>query len=166
MIEITVDGDGQIRRMLESLPANIARKRGPVRKALGKGARLLRDQARINLRTVARTPGKTGENHSTGFTAKQIIAKRRRSPRDPARGERYIVTVKYVEHPNRHKRNKTQPWRANDAAFLLEYGSSKQPAEPWLRPAFEARKAEAVNVSIQTFRAELDKLIAAQRTQP
>lgn len=163
MIQINVDGDGQIRRMLESLPANIARKRGPVRKALGKGARLLRDQARANLKISVRTPGKTGENHSTGFTERHIIAKRRRSPRDPAKGERFIVSVRYIEHPNQHKRRKDRPWRANDSAFLLEYGSSKQPAEPWLRPAFESRKYEAIDVAVSTFRTELDRLITLNR---
>lgn len=165
MIEMKLEGIDGVLETLKSLPPEVVSKRGGlVKLALAKGARILRDEARRNLTRVVSTPGKTGINYGTGFSAKNVITKRKR-PIDGSNGERFIVTVRYIPHPNGNKLNKSQPFRANDAAFILEYGSAKQPAEPWLRPAFEAKKEEALNVVTADLVRRIDAVVKKLATQ-
>lgn len=131
---------------LQRLPAEVASKNGGiVRRALRKGAMVLVDQSRANFKRAVEQPGQTGITDSTGFTEKQIVAKRRRPP-GGIKGEKFVVTVNYVVHPSGNKFRK-RPIRANDIAFILEAGSSQQPATPWLRPAFDAKAQEAIDTA-------------------
>lgn len=147
-------------RLLQRLPYEVVTKRGgPVRKAVRKGALVIRNEARAQFTARTQTPGKTGVNYGTGFTAKHIILKRR--PPYQGKGERFIVTVRPAEHFNNHKIGKgKKPLRANDAAFLMEYGSTHQPAEPWLRPTFETKRQQAADTMVATLRTELDRIVA------
>jgi len=43
-------------------------------------------------------------------------------------------------------------------AQLLEYGSSKQPAEPWIRPAFQSKAAEAIRTVETELVAAIDRI--------
>lgn len=163
-VEVNMSGLDGVLETLESIPREIASKRGgPVRRALAKAAILIRDQAKSNFRAAVALPGKSGVTDSTGFTEERIIVKRRQL--NKAKGERYIVTVKSALHPSgrlysksrlykRTKKNKMTKdiaLTSNDIAFMMENGTAKQPATPWLRPAFAARAGEA----IRTFETEL-----------
>jgi hypothetical protein len=44
-------------------------------------------------------------------------------------------------------------------AQLLEYGSSQQPAEPWLRPAFLSKRTQAVDTTVRELRVDIDRLV-------
>ena len=163
-VEVNMTGLDGVLDTLKSLPPEVVSKRGgPVRRALAKAGRLIRDQARANLTAAIALPGKSGVTDSTGFTERQVILKRR--PLERFKGERYIVTVKPALHPSgrlyaksrsykrtrKNKMTKDRLLKANDIAFMLEAGTAKQPATPWLRPAFAARAGEAV----QKFETEL-----------
>lgn len=161
-IEVKLNGLQGVLDTLKSLPPEVVSKNGgPVRVALRKGAVVIQKQAKDNFRAAVALPGKSGITDTTGFTERQIIVKRKKLTN--IKGERYIVSVRYIQHPSgiifarrsaRTKRSKKpQTIRANDIAFLLEYGSAHQPATPWLRPAFESRAADA----IQTVETELLK---------
>lgn len=147
---------------LKSLPPEVVSKNGGVvRQALRKGAMVIVRQARTNFNAAVAEPGKTGVTISTGFTEKNIMAIRKKPPPGES-GERFIVSVSTKTHPNNQKlrrkarrtKNSTRArvrmlreLRANDVAYMMEWGTSQQPATPWLRPAFKAKAQEAINVA-------------------
>lgn len=181
-VEVQLSGLDGVLATLKSLPPEIVSKRGgPVRAALAKGARVLRDAAKANFRAAVALPGKTGITDSTGFTEDQIIVKRVRL--DYIKGERYIVTVRSKPHPSgrlleksrayKRKRSskttKEQVIKSNDIAFIMEYGSANQPATPWLVPTFKAKAPEIINIVTADLIRRIDLIVrklAAQNKGP
>lgn len=142
---------------LKRLPPEVASKRGgPVRRALARGAKLIRDNARAALQRSIDAGGVTGITDTTGFTASNVIMKRSRL--DRINGERYVVTVRPKKHPNGYKYRK-RTIQANDIAFIMEQGSSKHPALPWLRPTFATYAAEAIRTIETTLAADVERLV-------
>ena len=149
-IEVELKGMEGVLDTLKSLPPEMVSKRGGVvLRALRKGAKLIQKQAQTNFIRQTNSPGKTGINWGTGFTEKHIITRRGKLQRG-IKGERVVVTVKSVLHPSGNKYGK-RLIKSNDVAFMKEYGTSKQQAEPWIRPAFSA-KAE---MALSTVEAEM-----------
>lgn len=143
---------------LKKLPPELVSKRGgPVVASLRKGARVLLKQSRENFAAAVSMPGKTGVTDTTGFTERQIVSKRRRPP-GGQKGERVVVTVNPKPHPTSKGMYRGRTIRANDIAFIMELGSSAQPATPWLRPAFESRRAEALQVIETDLVKRVDKI--------
>lgn len=176
-VEVKLHGLEGVLQTLRSLPPEIVSKGGgPVRVALRKGAVVIRKQAQENLRAAIALPGKTGITESTGFTEKNVFIKRKR-PLGGENGERYIITVKPVVHPSggEHQRKSraglgkrlrknndgptAQAIKANDIAFFMEYGTSKQEATPWLRPAFNAKAAEAIATVEHELLRGIDRIV-------
>ena len=92
-VEVSMEGLEGVLDTLKRLPPEVVSKRGgPVRRALAKGAKLIRDNARTALQRSIDAAGKTGITETTGFTAGNVIMKRRRL--DYINGERYVVTVR------------------------------------------------------------------------
>jgi len=146
-----IEGAAGIIETLNSLPPEVVSKRGgPVKLALAKGARLLRDEAKKNLRAQIALNG----DESTGLLEKNVIASRGKAPFG-GRGERYLVRVKRKTYPGRTGKPVTTLKTAN----LLEYGSAHQPATPWLRPAFMAKRTQVVDVVIADLRRRLDLVV-------
>ena len=152
-----MDGLAGVLDTLKSLPPEVVSKRGgPVRTAVRKASAIIRDEARRQMIARGNSPGKTGINYATGFTAKQIIMKRTKLTK--INGERFVVTVKPVPHPNGNKVGK-RPLRANDVAFMMEAGTNKQPAEPWMRPSFAAKKEIAMAAMGTELIAAVDRIV-------
>lgn len=129
---------------LKSLPAEVVSKRGgPVKSALRKGAVVIYKQAAANLAAAT-------SNDSTGLLQKNLVVTRGKAPRS-GKGERYLVRVRRKSY-----QREGQSVNTVQTASLLEYGSSQQPAEPWIRPAFASKKEQAV----QTVETELQAAIA------
>lgn len=144
-IEMNVSGLDGVLETLQSLPAEVVSKRGgPVKLALAKGARLIRDQAKTNLRASIALNGDV----STGLLEKNVIASRGKAPFG-GKGERYLVRVRRKAYDGEKigKRQKAgKRVTTHKTASLLEYGSSHQPATPWLRPAVRQKGEQAINV--------------------
>lgn len=174
-VEVKLSGLDGVLDTLKSLPAEVvSHKGGPVRSALAKGARVIRDEARRRLQAAIDEPGESGITDSTGFTVKNVIAVRK-APRG-GNGERFIVTVRPKIHPtggsyNRKSRRSAGSKRrardrkditikANDIAFFLEYGTSTQPATPWIRPAFSAKAEEAIRTVERELLAGINRVVA------
>ena len=161
---IQVDGLRESLKVLESLPSEMVSKRGgPVRRALAKAARTIRDPARTNLRSsLAQYNPTTPDGQmiaNSGLTAKNVITRLRRLKTE--KGEWYTVTVAYKPHPNYpDNRYRGRQIKYNDIAFFVENGTSKQPARPWLRPAYEQNKEKAVQVFDQDLAQSLNILVA------
>lgn len=156
-VELQIHGIDGVLSTLEALPAEVVRKRGgPVKLALAKGARLLRDQAKDNFRrSVAQ-----GGADSTETTVESIVASRGKAPVG-TKGERQVVRVKRRSYINA-KGAKTTTLRA---AQLMEYGSATQPARPWLRPAVQRRGSQIIDVVSEDLLKRLDQItkrLAAQ----
>ena len=156
-VEISIDGlDGVVERLRKLPPEVVSKNGGIVLKALRKGANVIKKHARSNLERSVRNAGKTGVSYATGFTEKKIVLKRGRMR---GNGERVIVTVRPDPHPNQNKYRKRNI-QANDIAFIMEHGSSKQPAEPWMRPAFNAQREWAMETAKIDLLTQLDKVVA------
>jgi hypothetical protein len=137
-VEVKLEGVENTLRLLQSLPPEIVSKRGgPVKLALAKGARLLRDEAKRNLQTAIAQGGDV----STGLLVQNVIASRGKAPTG-SKGERYLVRVRRKTYPDR----KGDPVTTRKTASLLEYGSDTQNATPWLRPAVQSKGAEVIRV--------------------
>lgn len=154
-VEMNLTGLDGVMETLRGLPPELASKRGgPVRAALRKGALVIHRQAVANLQAVTANATTTGERESTGLLKANVVVTRGKEPRG-TKGERYLVRVRRKAYPNRAGKTVT----TLAAGQLLEYGSSKQPAEPWLRPAFEGRAREAINTVERELAAAVDRIV-------
>lgn len=136
--EVDLKGVEGVLAVLGSLPAEVVSKRGgPVKLALAKGARILRTKAKERLRAqIAKGP----TTRSTGELEKRVIASRGKPPFG-GKGERYLVRVKKRDYINADGVRTNPLMTAN----LLEWGSSHQPATPWLRPTLQAHGQEVID---------------------
>jgi HK97 gp10 family phage protein len=150
-MEVNITGLDGVIDTLKSLPPEIVSKRGgPVRAALRKAAVVIQKQEIQNLTaSLANAP-----RYSTGLLLKNIVVTRGKAPFG-GNGERYLVRVRRKAYPKEHQ-GKGKPVTTLKAAHLLEYGSSTQPAEPFIRPAVR----QAGQKAIDTFVTELNKSIA------
>jgi HK97 gp10 family phage protein len=156
-IDMKLQGLDGVLESLKKLPPEVVSKNGgPVRKALRKGAMVIVKQARTNFNAAVQQVGKSGITDTTGFTEKQIIAKRGKI-KGGTKGERQVVTVRGVPHPGGNT-FRGRPIKANDIAFLMEAGTSKQPATPWMRPAFAAKAPEAISTVTTELPKEIGKV--------
>lgn len=137
---------------LRALPAEVVSKRGgPVKLALGKGARYLRDRVKENLRrSIAMGP----TTRSTGELEKRVVASRGKKPHG-TKGERYLVRIKKRDYIN------ADGFRTNPlmTANLMEYGSSHQPARPFLRPAVRQHGEKVVTIVVDDLRKRIEKTV-------
>lgn len=148
-VELALHGLDGVLATLKSLPPEVVSNRGgPVKAALRKGALVLLKQARANLAAAIANTSDAGQRESTGLLLANVVATRGKAP-STGNGERYLVRVRRKSYA----RKGGKPVTTLKSAHLLEYGSEKQPAEPWLRPAFAA-KAET---AIRTVETELGK---------
>ena len=123
---LRVEGLDGVIAVLQSLPAEVVSKKGgPVKLALAKGARMLRDAARLKMAEAIAQNG----SDSTGTTLASLVATRGRIG-GGLKGEKYLLRVKKRDFINARGIKTSTLMTAN----LLEYGSKHQPATPWLRP--------------------------------
>jgi HK97 gp10 family phage protein len=152
-VEMQLQGLNGVLETLKSLPSEVVSRRGgPVKTALRKAARVIHKEAQQNLDRVTSNQTDSGEQLSTGLLKKNFIVSRGKPPFD-SKGERYLVRVRRKSYPRNGKTVTTLA-----TANLLEYGSSKQQAEPWLRPAFAAKAETAILTARTELLKEIDKV--------
>lgn len=151
-MEFKLTGMEGVLNTLKNLPPEVVSKRGgPVKLALAKGARKLRDAARVNLaQAIAQ-----GGARTTGMTEKSVIASRGKAPRG-GNGERHLVRVKKGTFTNADGFPTSTLMTAN----LLEYGSRHQPATPWLRPAARANAEAIIHLVSEDLVKRVEKIVA------
>lgn len=145
---VTLHGLEQLQRNLRELPANVARNvlRGTARA----GARVIQVEAKI----AAGRGGATAPNIRTGTLRRSIIIRHDRA-RSAMHQQVFVVAVRGGRTrkrgntvANRRKGVVGQVYHEDGAAFygrFLEFGTSKMTARPFMRPAWEARKAAALD---------------------
>lgn len=141
---VTLTGLDDVLRRLRALGPEASKRGGPVRAAVRKGAVVIANEAKANVRRIVATPNIGGSDVSTGMLEKSIKPIRAKTP-ERYRGETYFVTV-----PKRARYAITPktPTGIGVATVgkMLEYGTSKRKPMQWARPAFHAKKQEAVTV--------------------
>lgn len=148
---VRIEGLDGVLNVLRELPAEIVSKAGgPVKFGLKAAAELLRDEAKRNVRAIIDTPNQGGDDKSTGLLLLSIVAGRSKPPQGK-NGEAYVVRVRRNQKYPGNRQNEAGNVTAVQVGRLLEYGSENRPPMPWMRPAFDARKNEA----LQVFSAEL-----------
>lgn len=149
-VEVNIRGIDGVLATLQSLPAEVVSKRGgPVKLALAKGARFLRDREREALRSVIEEG-----DQSTGLLEENIIASRGKAPAG-GNGERYLVRIKRKMYPGR----KGEQVSTLKSAQLKEYGSAHQPARSFIRRTVQTHAARTITIVVDDLKSRLDKVV-------
>lgn len=159
---VRVEGLRGVLDTLKALPPEIVSKAGgPVKLALKRAAELIRDEAKSNVRRIIDTPNVGGGNDSTGLLLLSLQAKRGRMRRG-VNGESFVVSIKRGQKYPDFRQSKKGDLTATQIGRQLEYGTERREPMPWLRPAFDSKKQEAVDTFVRevTTRAQriIDKL--------
>jgi hypothetical protein len=153
-VEMNLNGLTGVLETLKSLPPEVVSRRGgPVKTALRKAAVVIFKQAQTNLRASTSNATADGKQYSTGLLLKNLVVTRGKKPIGSS-GERYLVRVRRKSYQRKGKAVTTLA-----SANLLEYGSSQQPAEPWLRPAFGSKAQEAIKTAETELIKALDRVV-------
>lgn len=146
---VEVHGLKELADALRALPAELASKNGgPLAKSLRAAGNLIRDEAK------RRAPVLEGESkYRKPGTVRDAIRTRRDRIQAPGAAETFEVYVKQAKGAKRGTFSKDDPfyWR------FVEFGTKKMAAEPFLRPAFEAKKEEALAKFEATLKGAIDK---------
>jgi HK97 gp10 family phage protein len=149
--EVRMEGLSELLDKLKALPSEIGSKGGgPLRLALLTAAKVMRDDAQ------ARAPVDTGR------LKRNIIVFRDRDPRSSGVTEQYGVTFRRGKKGLRGRKRYHTTARGEKDAFYgrwVEFGTSKMPAQPFLRPAFEAKKMESAEVFRTKLADAIDKAV-------
>lgn len=136
--------------LLRSLPAEVVSKRGgPVKTGLRKGAQVVQRAELSHLRRVL-----DPSEPDTGLLLESVIVSRGKAPTS-GKGERYLVRVKRQTYKDR----KGKPVTTLQTANLKEYGSEKQTATPWIRPAFQESAESAIRTIEAETLAAIDRIV-------
>lgn len=133
--DFKLEGMKELAALFRQLPDEIEKRE--LQKVMRSGARLLVKEVR------QRAP------RATGNLQKQIYATRTRSKKQLKEGAWWTVKVrnKFYVRPGQSEKTKrgysNKRWPSVYARFL-EFGTKKQPAQPFMRPAVEAKGQEVI----------------------
>jgi len=131
-----VTGLSELMRNLRQLPAKVQSK--ALRNAVSAGAEVIRAEAELR---APRYTGKVGKDHPPPGTLKKAVYKAAMPDESTADREVWQVNVR----------------RKAYYAHMVEFGTVKMPARPFMRPAWDAKAGEALAV----MKTKLAQAIAA-----
>jgi len=145
MAEIAkVEGLRELAQALRSLPVRVASKQ--LAKPVAQAGAMIRDAARI---MAPYYTGAVSKGHPPPGTLKKAIILKKKPSGSPFIAD-YIVTVKhgkrYQDVGKQHQNLDAFYWT------FVEFGSIHNPKTPFLRPAFEALKNDALRVIVDGLR--------------
>jgi HK97 gp10 family phage protein len=135
---VRIEGLAELNRALRELPQRIAN-RG-LRTAVYAGAKVIRDEARHRAPKAAQSLGT--KQPSAGTLKRSVIMKHIRELSGGGRQTFYVLVRQGKKYRNQGKRGNL----SQDAWYwrFVEFGTRKMAARPFLRPALESRRREAV----------------------
>lgn len=150
---VRITGLDQAVKALQLLPRELAGDRGgPVRAGLFAAGAVMKAKAIENAPVGKGTP-------NPGNLRRQIFLYRDRNPRKLGLAEHYILTVRSGRRGLFSKRvgGATRALSGSDAWYWwwVEVGTSEQPAQAFMRRAFESEKMPALSAFNRTFLAGL-----------
>jgi len=148
-IATRIDGLQELARACRELPDRIGR--SALRQATSAGAKLVRDDAKTKAPIYT---GPVSQGHPPpGTLRKQIYMKRDNGSSGPQK-QVFIVAVrsgkKFQSVGKKGANQDAYYWR------FVEFGTVKMTARPYLRPAFEAQKMNAVTAIANVLRERID----------
>ena len=153
-----IQGLDDVLKRLQELPKEVVQKRGgPVRKVTRNAAHIIRDEAKRNAQRIVSKPNIGGDDNTTGRLVRSIRTVKGRQHKT-LNGERYFVLIpKRARYPI----DKRTPTGMPVAMIgrMLEYGTVKRQPMQWARPAFHAKKGEAVRYVQRELPKEIDKVV-------
>jgi HK97 gp10 family phage protein len=156
--------------MLKALPPEIVSKAGgPVKFGLKKAADVIKNEVKANVRKVVAEPNLGGlPSKSTGALEESIITKRIR-PAPGVKGERMLVAIRSGAkrqygntRANRRSGKVGKTYEESPPTFyghMLEYGTAKMKPHPFIRPAFDSKKGEAVSVFVRETTKRIEAVV-------
>ena len=159
---VAIRGADQINALLKALPRAVtANKNGGIcAKAMRKGANVILKEAKPALQRSIDVKG----DESSGLLMKNLKARRKKAK---FKGEHFSVGVGNKRYPTNKtwtdKKGRERPVTRNGAStklngHRLEYGTSHQGSQPWIRPAFAKTHLLAFTVINNELLSSLDKL--------
>ena len=135
----------------------------PLRAALRQAANVIMKQARANVSAIVAVPNVNGRDLSTGILRKAI--KVRRPNRRYWKGAHDELIRVYIDHKMGYPAERAGDIynRANDVGFLLEFGTVNRSPMPFMRPAFENKKLEAIEKFKEEFKKRFYQEVARLR---
>ena len=135
---VSIEGLAELNRALRELPQRIAN-RG-LRTAVYAGAKVIRDEARHRAPKAAQSLGI--KQPPAGTLKRSVIMKHIRELSGGGRQTFYVLVRQGKKYRNQGKRGNL----SQDAWYwrFVEFGTRKMAARPFLRPALESRRREAV----------------------
>lgn len=166
---VRITGLEGVLEALKALPPEIVSKNGgPVRSGVRKGAVVIQKQAQANVRRIVAEPNKDGsDNYSSGELEASITVKRRK-PNGGVRGEQFNVGLSKVSKKfantvlNRRKRRVGATYKVLPATFygyFLENGTERMVAHPWMGPAYNEKKAAALQTMVSEINAGIARAV-------
>jgi len=136
---VTIQGLDVFAQALKILPANVARR--VLRGAVASGGKVIRDEAKAKAPVFT---GKVSQGHPPPGTLRRAIALGRSNRSSGPGKEVYHVFVRNAATSS--KGRKVAVGGKFDAYYwrFVEFGTSKMAARPFMRPAFEVKKDEAI----------------------
>ncbi|NBP38571.1 MAG: HK97 gp10 family phage protein [Betaproteobacteria bacterium] len=136
---VRIEGLAQLDRALRELPQRIAN-RG-LRASVYAGAKVIRDEARSRAPKAAQSLGP--KQPPPGTLKRSVIMKHIRELSGGGRQTFYVLVRHGKKYRNQGKRGNL----SQDAWYwrFVEFGTRKMAARPFLRPALESRRREAVD---------------------
>lgn len=145
-MEFKIQGVDALTARMRALPVELRKK--PARSALGKAAKVIREQAQANARQL--------DDPETGRAIADNIVQRLRSRYNRRTGDVMISVGVATEKGRIPKGNPDTGPNGNTPHWhLLELGTESMAAQPFLRPAAEAKAGAAIN----EFAAGLDQAL-------
>lgn len=134
---IHVQGLDQLARALRGLPTRVAR--NSLRGAVYAGAKLIRDEARLKAPVASEAQAK---QEPPGTLRRSVIMKQIPQLSNNER-QTFFVTVR---HGKKYRNQGKRGGLSQDAWYwrFVEFGTVKMAARPFLRPAFESKKHQAL----------------------
>lgn len=133
-----VEGLDEFCKALRDLPQNIAK--NVLRGAVNAGATVIRQEA---VRRAPEYHGDVSKGHPPPGTLKKAIYQKQISEQSSVTRQVFYVGVR---HGATAGKKGSKGFLSRDAFYwrFVEFGTSKMPAQPFMRPAFEIKKVEAV----------------------
>jgi len=153
---IQIHGFEDFKRQLAELPGRVGR--NVLRGAVNAGASVIRKEA------VLRAPQYTGSvqaGHPPPGTLKKSIYQKQIAELSSAIQQTFFVGWRQGRAVQAVKRGKSVVNLDAYYGHMVEFGTSKMPAKPFLRPAFEAKKEAA----IEAMRAYMTERIPKEVTK-
>jgi HK97 gp10 family phage protein len=135
---VKVEGLAELAKALRELPDRVAK--NGLRVSVYAGAKVIRDEARLRAPRAAQS---LGPNQPPPGTLKRSVIMKHIPELSTLTRQTFFVTVR---HGKKYRKQGKKGTLSQDAWYwrFLEFGTRKMSAQPFLRPALEAKRHEAV----------------------